>query len=106
MRNIIAALVLSTLSSVALAKGVIGYTMVQKEFTVPANTSMMAQFSVNCAAGKVVLSCGFLLQGDASVVQNQPVVNGVYGCLVGVNNHQNFTIPIFVTAVCAKNASP
>ena len=42
----------------AVDKGVPGYQFIQQSFTVPANTTIMAQFSVTCPAGKVIISGG------------------------------------------------
>jgi hypothetical protein len=86
----------------AIDSGIPGYEIVQQTFTVPANTTIMAQFTVNCPSGKSVLGGGFLLNGAGNVVQSQPsVFGGLFGWLVGVNNPLPFTMSLYVYAVCA-----
>lgn len=87
----------------AINSGIPGYEIVTSQtFTVPANTTQMAQFTANCPSGKVVLGGGFYLGGGGSVVQSQPVVGGgLWGWLVGVNNPINIALPLSVFAVCA-----
>jgi hypothetical protein len=92
----------------AINNGIPGYESVTSQtFTVPANTTQMAQFTANCPTGKVVLGGGFYLGGAGSVVQSQPTVGGgLWGWLVGVNNPINVALPLTVFALCAFGSQP
>jgi hypothetical protein len=92
----------------AINNGIPGYEMVTSQtFTIPPNTTEMAQGTANCPSGKVVLGGGFYLGGGGSVVQSQPVVgNGLWGWEVGVNNPINIPLPLTVFAICAFGSEP
>jgi hypothetical protein len=92
----------------AINKGIPGYeTVTSQTFSIPANTTMMTQFTANCPTGKVVLGGGFYLGGAGLVQQSQPTVGGgLWGWLVGANNPINTAVPITVFAICAFGSEP
>ena len=87
----------------AINTGIPGYEQVTSQtFTIPANTTQMAQFTANCPTGKVVLGGGFYMGGAGLIEQSPPTVGGgLWGWLVGANNPINVALPITVFAICA-----
>jgi hypothetical protein len=86
----------------AINSGIPGYEIIGPTmFTVPvpSGNSNFFQYSVNCSAGKNVLSGGYLLNGFAAVVQSSPVSNS--GWEVGVITNAATTITLYVYAICA-----
>jgi hypothetical protein len=70
-------------------------------FTVPVPTgnSNSFQCSVNCSAGKNVLSGGYLLNGYAVAGQSSPASNSSWE--IGVITNAASTMNLYVYAICA-----